>query len=382
MVTRRADLLWRGGMVLGLAASLIGCGQRQPVIKIGFVAPLTGDLAAQGTDLLHGAELAIAETAETPVIPGYRVELVPLDDQHSPAQAVAMAKRLAADPAVLAVVGHLNSSCTKPAAAIYAKAQLLQVNPVSSNPDISRQGFDTFYRICATDDLQGPAAARFAKETLGVRRVFIIDDLTTYGRGLANEFERTAAALGLELAGHEGITQGEKDFSPLLTKIKALNPDLIYFAGMFPEAATLIKQRAALQMTTKFLGGDGLYEPTLITLATPAAAEGVYLTALGTDIHSVPTAHAFLEAYERRYGRVGAYSGYAYEATRLAVQAIRAAARADRAAVLAAMRQLGPYQGILGTHRFDAHGDTTLRTIGIFTVHDGQFRFLKTVDST
>ena len=382
MATRRADLLWQGGMVLGLAASLIGCGQRQPVIKIGFVAPLTGDLAAQGTDLLHGAELAIAETAQAPVVPGYRVELVPLDDQHSPSQAVAMAKRLAADPDVLAVVGHLNSSCTKPAAAIYAKAQLLQVNPVSSNPKISRQGFDTFYRICATDDLQGPAAARFAKETLGVRRVFIIDDLTTYGRGLANEFERTATALGLELAGHEGITQGEKDFSPLLTKIKALNPDLIYFAGMFPEAATLIKQRAALQMTTKFLGGDGLYEPTLIPLATPAAAEGVYLTALGADIHSVPTAHAFLEAYERRYGRVGAYSGYAYEATRLAVQVIRAAGRADRSAVLAAMRQLGAYQGILGIHRFDAHGDTTLRTIGIFTIHDGQFHFLKTVDST
>ncbi len=381
-MTPTARRWWRAATLTLVAGHLVSCGPRQPVIKIGFVAPLTGDLAAQGMDLLHGAELAIAEAAQSPVIPGYRIELVPLDDQHSPAQAVAMAKRLAADPDVLAVVGHLNSSCTKPAAAIYAKAQLLQVNPVSSNPEISRQGFDTFYRICATDDLQGPAAARFAKETLGVRRLFIIDDLTTYGRGLANEFERTATALGLEVAGHEGITQGEKDFSPLLTKIKALNPDLIYFAGMFPEAATLIKQRAALQMTTKFLGGDGLYEPTLITLATPAAAEGVYLTALGADIHSVPTAHVFLEAYERRYGRVGAYSGYAYEATRLAVQVIRAAGRADRAAVLAAMRQLGAYQGILGTHRFDAHGDTTLRTIGIFTIHDGQFHFLKTVDST
>ncbi|MBI4226924.1 MAG: branched-chain amino acid ABC transporter substrate-binding protein [Candidatus Omnitrophica bacterium] len=369
-------LLWAA------AVALAGCGAPTPGVKIGFVAPLTGDQASHGADMLHGAELAIAEAAaDGPVFPGARVELIPLDDQHSPAQAVAMAKKLAADPAVMAVVGHLNSSCTKPASAIYHKARLLHLNPVSSNPDISRQGFDTFFRICATDDLQGPAAARFAWQTLGSRRVFIIDDLTTYGRGLANEFEMAAKGLGFLVLGHEGITQGEKDFTPLLTKIKALAPDLIYFAGMFPEAAVLIRQRFDLQIPAKFLAGDGVYEPTLITLATPAAAEGIYVTALGADIHTVPTAARFVEAYERRYGRLGAYSAYAYEATRLAVTAIRAAGTGDRAAVLAAMRSRPAAEGILGVHRFDEQGDTTLRTIGIFTVRDGRFQFLEAVDS-
>ncbi len=367
---------------IGLAVWLAGCGPHEPVVKIGFVTPLTGDQASHGTDMLHGAELAIAQALdEGPVLPGYRLELVPLDDQHNPAQAVAMAKKLVADPAVLAVVGHLNSSCTKPASAIYHKARLLHVNPVSSNPDISRQGFDTLFRICATDDLQGPAGARFAWQTLGARRVFIIDDVTTYGRGLANEFEMAAKGLGFLVLGHEGITQGEKDFTPLLTKVKALGPDLIYFAGIFPEAATLIKQRHDLQISATFLAGDGVYEPTLITLASPEAAEGIYVTALGADIRTVPTAKAFVAAFEQKYGRLGAYSSYAYEATRLAVRAIRTAGRADRAAVLAAMRATSEYAGILGTHHFDTKGDTTLRTIGIFTVQHGQFHFVEVVDS-
>lgn len=368
------------GVILAVLLAA-GCGEKSPVIHIGFVVPLTGDQAAHGTDMLHGAELAIAELGADPVIPGYRVELLPLDDQRSPSQAVAMAKKLVADPTVLAVVGHLNSSCTKPASGIYHKAHLLHINPVSSNPEISRQGFDNFFRICATDDLQGPAGARFAATTLQARRVFILDDLTTYGRGLANEFEGAAKRMGLEVLGHEGITQGEKDFTPLLTRLKAMNPDLIYFAGMFPEAAILIKQRHDLQISAKFLGGDGLYEPTLITLATPEASEGVYATALGADIHTVPTAQRFVETYEQRYGRIGAYSAYTYEATRMAVEAIRAAGHVDRAAVLAAMRQRQEHLGILGTHRFDEKGDTTLRTIGIFTIRDGKFQFLEAVDS-
>lgn len=355
-----------------------GCGKSEPVIKIGFVAPLSGDQAAHGEDLRRGAELAIEQAqALGPVVPGFSVMLVPVDDARNPAQAVSGAKRLAADPHVLAVVGHLNSSCTKPASAIYHEARLLQISPVSSNPEISRQGFDTFYRICPTDDLQGPAAARFAIQRLGAKRIFVLDDMTTYGRGLANEFVRAAKASGAQILGHEGITQGEKDFTPVLTKIKGLDPDLIYFAGMFPEAALLVQQKLKLGLRAKFLGGDGLFEQALITLATPAAAEGIYLTTLGGDIRQLPTAKAFIEAFEKKYGPLGAYSSYGYEATNLALEAIRRAGRKNRAAVLSAMREIKEYPGILGTHIFDSRGDTTIRTIGVYTVHDGQFQFVE-----
>jgi branched-chain amino acid transport system substrate-binding protein len=372
---RAARLLAAGACALWLA----GCGkQGPPVVKIGFVAPLTGDQAPHGQDMLNGAVLALEEAQrQGEIIPGYRVELVPLDDQRNPTQAVSAAKKLVADPDVVAVIGHLNSSCTMPASAIYHEAQVLQISPVSSNPQISRQGFKNFFRTCATDDMQGPGAARFAVGELGAKRIFIIDDMTTYGRGLAGEFEKKAVELGAQVLGHEGITQGDKDFAPLLTKIKALAPDLLYFAGMFPEGSLLIKQRAEVGMTARFMGGDGLFDPVLIDLATPQAAEGIYITTIGSDIHQMPTAQEFVRAYEERFGRIGAYSAYTYEAASIALWAIRKAGQRNRGAVLGMMKTFKDYPGVFGPQNFDERGDTLIHDIGIFTVKDGAFQFVK-----
>jgi branched-chain amino acid transport system substrate-binding protein len=375
---------WHHGIVrpvIGLSVLFlaVGCAKTEPVVKVGFVAPLTGDQAPQGEDMLNGAELAIEHAnAAGPVLPGHRLALVALDDQRNPTQAVAAAKKLVADRDVVAVIGHLNSSCTMPASAIYYQARLLSITPVSSNPKISRQGFDTFYRTCATDDLQGPAAALFAARELRAHRIFILDDMTTYGRGLANEFEHKVEALGAVVLGHEGITQGDKDFASILTKIKSLNPDLVYFAGMFPEGALLIRQRTEVGLTAKFMGGDGLFDAVLIELATPEKAEGIYLTTIGSDIRQIPTAQTFLKAYELRFGPIGAYSAYAYEATSLAIWAIRTAGKKDRAAVLAAMKTLKDYPGLFGPQNFDEKGDSLIKDIGIFMVRDGKFEFLRT----
>lgn len=361
-------------LILSLLFIAAGCGKREPVVKLGFVAPLAGDQAAHGQDELNGVKVALEHAqAHGPILPGYRFELVALDDQHSPTQAVATAKKLVADPDVLAVVGHLNSSCSMPASAIYHQAGLLQISPVSSNPQISRQGFDTFYRTCATDDLQGPAAASFIAGQLGAKRVFVLDDMTTYGRGLSNELIAKLNALQVEVLGHEGITQGDKDFVPLLTKVKSMNPDLVYFAGMYPEGAQLIRQRIDVGLTARFVGGDGLFDSVLITLATPQAAEGIYLTKLGPDIYHVPTAQAFVKEYEEKFGPIGAYSAYAYEAARIAIWAIQHAARPDRASVLAAMKTFKDYPGLFGVQNFDEKGDSLIQEIGVVTVRDGRF---------
>jgi len=376
----RQSLSRRRAVVSAVLCGLLlaGCGKEEPVIKIGFAGPLTGDQAPQGEGMLHGAELAIDEAnAAGDILPGYKLRLVALDDQRSPTQAVAAAKKLVADPGVAAVVGHLNSSCTMPASAIYHQAGMLQVSPVSSNPQISRQGFKTFYRVCATDDLQGPGAALFAVNDLGAKRIFILDDMTTYGRGLSDEFEKKAKSLGAEVLGHEGITQGDKDFTPMLTKVKSLNPDLVFFAGMFPEGALLIKQKADVGLAAKFMGGDGLYDASLITLAGAAAAEGVYLTTIGSDVRNMPGAQAFVKNYEAKYGPLSAYSPQTYESTNIAIWAIKQAGKADRAAVLAAMKGLKDYPGIFGAENFDEKGDSLLKDIGIFTVKDGKFSFVK-----
>ena len=368
-------------LVLGILVwAAAGCGRHEnAVIKIGFVGPLSGDQATQGQDMFRGAKLSVEQAAaQGDILPGYRLELVALDDQRSPTQAVAAAKKLVANKDVVAVVGHLNSSCTMPASAIYHQARMLQITPVSSNPQISRQGFDTFYRTCATDDLQGPAAALFAVRELKAKRIFIIDDMTTYGRGLANEFEKKLKSMGGDVLGHEGIVQGDKDFTPLLTKVKSLNPDLVYFAGMFPEAALLIRQRRDVGLNGYFMGGDGLFDATLIELATPEAAKGIYLTTIGSDIHGILTAKHFVEAYEKKYGSIGAYSSYAYEATNLVLRAIKVAGRKDRQAVLAAMKTVKDYPGLFGVQNFDEKGDSLIRDIGLFIVDNGKFVFLKT----
>lgn len=356
---------------------LTGCsGGETNVVKIGCAAPLTGDQAQLGIDTCNGAKLAIEEANEKGIgLPGMTLELLALDDQHNPAQAVNVAKKFVADPNVLAVFGHFNSSCSMPASAIYHEARMTQLTAVSTNPAISRQGFDTFFRTAATDDVQGPKGAQYARYQLSLRRVYVIDDKTTYGKGLADEFEKEAKRLGMEVLGHEGITQGDKDFSPLLTKIKPLNPDLIYFGGIYPEGALLIRQARGLGMTATLMGGDGLANPIFIQLASPEIAEGVYATMVGGDMRKVPAAQEFIKKYEARYGEMGQWSAYAYDATMILIKAIAKAGVKDREAVLKAMRQIPTFSGISGEVVFDQKGDNKNQFIGMFKFRDGKLEY-------
>lgn len=346
------------------------------VIKIGCVGPITGDQASLGLDQLHALQIAVDEAnAKGEIIPGYRLEIVSLDDQHNPSNAVAMAKRLAADPDVLAVVGHVNSSCSLAAAPVYQNARMAQISPSSSNPEISRKGFDTFFRTCATDDIQAPQAAYFAFNQLKARKIFIIDDKTTYGKGIADEFEKESRRLGIAVLGHEGITQGEKDFSPLLTKIKGLGPDLIFFGGMYPEGALLVRQAKSLGLSPRWLGGDGLYVRAFIDLAKEDA-EGVYCTFIGADVSSMESASHYLETYTARFGQErGPYSAYAYDAANIIIDAIRKAGKKDRLAVLAQARATKDFPGVVGPTSFDQKGDSSVQLIGVFQVRNQAFEY-------
>ena len=347
------------------------------VIRIGFAAPLTGDQAQLGLDTFNGVKLAIEQANQKgEVIPGYRLEAYPLDDQHNPGQAVTVARKFVSDPDVVAVVGHFNSSCTKPASAIYHEARMVQITPASTNPEISKQGFDTFFRIVATDDIQGPKGAHFASSHLGIKAVFIIDDKTTYGKGLADEFHQRAAALGMTLLGHEGITQGDKDFTPLLIKVKSLNPELIYFGGIYPEAALLIKQARGLNINAIFMGGDGIASSTFIELATPQMAEGTYATMVGGDMRALHSAQEFIQDYENAYGPMGQWSAYGYDAANIVIEAIRKAGSKERQTILQAIRQIKDFQGVTGVTNFDEKGDNLNQFIGVFKVEQGKLKYI------
>lgn len=350
---------------------------------IGLVAPLTGDQAYIGQGVMQGARMAVEDAnIRGPVFGLTKLRFEPLDDQHNPTQAVLVANKLIANPDVLGVVGHFNSSCTKAASAIYHEGRLVQVTPASTNPEISRQGFDTFFRVCPTDDVQAPAAASFVRNDLGLERVVVLDDQTTYGRGLADQFEKKFKALGGQVLRHEGITQGEKDFMPLLTKIRSLGPELVFFGGIYPEMALLLKQSKNIGLEARWMGGDGIFEATLTQLAGPSVAEGVYATMLGVDPRAWPAAKDFVTRYEARYGEIGSFSAYGYDAVSVLIEAVRRAGKKDREAVIAQMKKTKDFPGIMGPLNFNAQGDAIGKSIGIFKVENGKFTFLKEIKSS
>jgi branched-chain amino acid transport system substrate-binding protein len=357
-----------------------GAAPQEETVSIGLAAPLTGAEAYIGEGLLQGARIAVEEAnIKGPVFGNTKIKLVPMDDQRNPTQAVLSANKLIADPSVVAVVGHFNSSCTKASSSLYHEGRMAQITPASTNPDISRQGFDTFFRVCATDDVQAPAGANFVWSKLGIKKIAIIDDQTTYGKGLADQFEKTYKALGGEVLRREGITQGDKDFTPLLTKIRASKPEMVFYGGVYPELALLIKQSAKVGLKAPWMGGDGIADVSLIKLVTPKLAEGTYATMLGVDPKSLPAAKDFVAKYEARFGDLGTFSVNGYDSTNILIEAIRRAGKADRAAVLAEVRATQDFPGLMGTINFDEKGDAIGRSIGIFKVQDGKFVFIEEV---
>ena len=363
---------------LGLVLLSLGAAEKADFVEIGLVAPLTGDQAYVGTGVLDGAQMAIEDAnIKGPVFGDTKLKLVALDDQHNPTQAVLAANKLIANPNLMGVIGHFNSSCTKAASSIYHEGRVVQITPASTNPEISRQGFDTFFRVCATDDVQGPAAASFVRDQLKLKKIAIVDDKTTYGKGLSDEFERKFKSLGGTVLSHDGITQGEKDFAPLLTKIKSLEPELVFYGGVYPELSLLIKQSRKVGLMAPWMGGDGIFDVTLIKLATPELCEGTYSTMLGVDLHSLPQAKDFVARFEARHGEIGSFSAYGYDATNVLIEAIRRAGKKDRALILNEVRNTKDFQGILGVINFDEKGDAIGRSVGIFKVKNGKFEFLE-----
>jgi len=364
-------------LVLGLLCLvMVGCtkkgGQEAGVIRIGAAGQLTGPEAVFGADMLNGVTLAVDEWNAKGGVLGKKIELVPGDDQAEPRQAVAVANKFAAE-GVAGVVGHFNSSCSIPASEIYHKAGIPQISHASTNPKLTDQGFDNVFRVCGRDDQQGKAAADFAVQKLKVKRVAVIHDKTTYGQGFAEEFKKNLGS-GVEVLLFEGITKGDKDYSPVVTKIKSVNPDLIFFGGIYTEGGLLVKQYKAMGGTAPFIGGDGIMSEEMLKIGGPAT-EGTYAT-FGPDTKDIPSAKGFNENYRKKYGEPGVYSVYAYDAANILFQSIQAAGGTDGKKVLPVIRAID-YNGALGHIRFDARGDVKESPYVVWKVESGKFKQVK-----
>ncbi len=348
--------------VLALVAPLVAHAQAKGTIKIATQSPLSGEQAALGEGLKLGAQLAI-EKLKGPIEKlGFKVELVPFDDQAKPEVGVANAKNIVADPDILLVDGHLNSGVALPSSEVYKEAMLAMISPANTNPLITDRNYPNVSRVCGRDDVQGDVGATFAKETLKVRTAYVIHDKTLYGQGVAEFFRDKAKKLGIEVLGFEG-TEEKANFDPILTPIKAKNPDLIYFGGIYNQAAVLFKQAREKGLKSQFLGPDGMDSSELVKIAGDAVVGMHYTTVVGPPT-IYPEAKGFIQEYKAKFGKdPEPFAAQSYDVVALGLRAIENAIKAaggkkpTREQVAKAVRQIKNFKGITGTINFDEKGD-------------------------
>lgn len=350
----------------------------QICVKIGSGAPKTGGIAHLGKDNENGVQLAINEINAKGdlTIGGKKVKLalVGEDDAGDPRQGTIVAQKLV-DAHVVGVVGHLNSGVSIPANAVYARAGLVQVSPSSTNPDYTLKGNKTpkgavsSYRVVATDAQQGPALAKHMLKN-GAKSVAVLDDATQYGKGLADEVAKTLTASGAKVSTREAATDKTTDFKAILTKIKATNPEFVFWGGMDDTAATLVKQMKELGMTATLVAADGACTDKFIELSG-ASGKGVICSQAGMPLSQMAKGAEFNTNYEKAFPgqKVQIYSPFSYDATYAIVEAMKLANSTDSEAIAAAMPKVS-FTGLIGPIAFDEKGDIKGGAVSIFKVSD------------
>jgi len=353
-VLRRLGL----AVVLSLAFALPAQAQKG-TIKIASQSPLSGGQAALGEGIKLGVQLAVEKFKGNLEKAGFKVEFVPYDDQAKPDVGVANAKNIISDPAILGVIGHLNSGVAIPSSEVYKDVSLTMISPANTNPLVTDRGYKNVNRVCGRDDVQGVVGSEFAFGTLHAKTVYIVHDKTTYGQGVAEFFKADAEKKGMKVLGFEG-TEEKSNFDPIVTPIKARNPDLIYYGGIYEGGAPFFKACREKGLKSKFLGPDGMDSSDVAKIAGKATV-GLYYTSVAGPVTVYPKAKAFAEEFKKKFGKnPEPFSAQAYDATAILIQGIEKASAGGtmptREAVAAAVRTV-KHDGVTGHIEFDGKGD-------------------------
>ena len=359
----------RGFLVLALVAMLAGAlfpasnleaQGSKGTIKIATQSPLSGGQAALGEGIKLGAQLAVEKFKGPLEKMGYKVELVPFDDQAKPDVGVANAKNIIADKDILAIIGHLNSGVAIPSSEVYKEVSLAMISPANTNPVVTDRGYPNVNRVCGRDDVQGVVGSEFAHATMKAKTVYIIHDKTPYGQGVAEFFKADAEKKGLKIVGFEG-TEEKSNFDPIVTPLKAKNPDVVYFGGIYDQAAPFFKQAREKGVKGKFFGPDGMDSSDLTKIAGKAVV-GMYYTSAAGPASELPKAKAFVDEFKKKFGKnPEPYAAESYDAATIALKGIEAAAKGgkmpSREDVATAVRKTTLPNGITGDIGFDEKGD-------------------------
>ena len=363
------------GAVIAALASIAGAQDVQ-VVKIGHVAPVSGPQASYGKDNENGARMAVEDlNTQNVVIGGKKIkfELVAEDDAADPKQGTAAAQKLC-DSKVAGVVGHLNSGTTIPAAKVYNDCGIPHITPSATNPNLTKPGYKTTFRLLANDNALGAGLALYAADALKLKTVAIIDDRTAYGQGVAEVFKKTAESKGMKVVDQQFTTDKAVDFMAILTAIKAKNPDAVFYGGMDPQAGPMLRQMEQLGLTKqKYFGGDGICTQDLIKQAGGAKTlENVICAEGGASLAKMPGGEAWKKRYDAKYpGQFQVYSPYTYDATFVLVDAMKRANSWDPKVY---MPQIGKtnFKGITTTVQFEPNGELKNPAITLYTYKDSK----------
>ena len=346
------------------------------VVKIGHVAPVSGAQAHYGKDNENGVRMAIEDlNAQKITIGGKKIkfEIQAEDDAADPKQGIAAAQKLC-DAKVAGVVGHLNSGTTIPASKVYNDCGIPHVTGAATNPNLTKPGYKTTYRIIANDNALGSGLAFYAADALKLKKVAIIDDRSAYGQGVAEVFKRTALATGMTVVDEQFTTDKATDFMAILTAIKAKAPDAIFYGGMDPQAGPMLRQMEQLGLgSVKYFGGDGICTSEIAKLAAGAKTlNNVVCAEGGASLAKMPGGTAWKAKYDAKYpNQFQVYSPYTYDATFVLVDAMKRANSVDPKVYTAKLADTN-YKGVTTTIAFEKNGELKNPAITLYVYKDGK----------
>ena len=342
------------GLALGFAIALAGTASAQ--VKFGMAGPITGPSAATGAQMKNGVDQAAEDLNKTGGILGQKITVEYGDDVSDPKQGVSVANKFAGD-GVKFVIGNYNSGVTIPSSNVYQENGILEITPASTNPTVTERNMWNIFRVCGRDDQQGKVAGAYILKHFKGKKIAVVHDKTTYGKGLADETKKAINKGGMKEVLYEGINTGEKDYSALVSKIKQSGADLVYFGGLYTEGGLIVRQMRDQGVKAPLMGGDGITTDEFAQVGGPGV-EGTLMT-YGPDARNNPAAKDIVAKFRAAKFEPEAYTLYSYAAVQIMAQAATAAKSVDPKKVAEKMHSGMKFKTALGDISYDKKGDRT-----------------------
>ncbi|QDM28005.1 branched-chain amino acid ABC transporter substrate-binding protein [Tardiphaga sp. vice352] len=336
-----------------LSTALLSQGAFAQAINVAVAGPMTGGESAFGRQMKNGAEQAVVDLNAAGGVLGKKLALQVSDDACDPKQARSVAEKIASG-GVPFVAGHFCSSSSIPASEAYADGNVLQITPASTNPLFTERKLWNVLRVCGRDDQQGLIAADYIAKNFAGKNVAILNDKTTYGKGLADETKKALNKAGVTEKMFESYNKGDKDFNSIVSRLKRDNIDLVYIGGYHQEAGLILRQMRDQGLKTAMMAGDAMNDKEFASITGPAA-EGTLFT-FGPDPRNKPTAKAIVEKFKAKNIDPEGYTMYTYAAFQVWSQAVAKVGSTDPKKVVDAIKA-GEWDTVLGKMAFDAKGD-------------------------